>query len=438
MKKIMVAGAGHGGLTAAYNLSKAGYDVTVIEKQLKKDLGYDWHDCLDATAFEQSGLKCPPKNMVLPAEHSYFVNPSETVTLDIPMEYRKGFSMDRKLLLKYLIKNCMSVGVKFIYGCEVSGAITKGDKVIGLEYKKGNKVISESCDLLIDAAGMNTPVRRKLPPCFGIQNEIPPEEAFHVYRIYLNNLTGEMLDPEYRIDLFHLNKPGIDWVITRDGCVDILVGKFGTQGELTNEEIEESIAAYRKKYPFIGDKVLRGGSRGIIPLTRMLPMLVADGYALVGDSAGMTFPLNGSGIVLSMKAGKILADKVIAAGEGSITKKALWEYQYEYFQNYGRQLIAIHVLKNFFSYCKGRHVDTFLEKGILKAEHLAVSDGAPLDITPEFILYIIKVSPSIIDCFPLVVKYLKGLPFIDIVADKMPKTYDEHEVRKWLDMYNAL
>ena len=40
MKKILVAGAGHGGITCAYNLAKAGYDVTVIEKNKREALGY--------------------------------------------------------------------------------------------------------------------------------------------------------------------------------------------------------------------------------------------------------------------------------------------------------------------------------------------------------------------------------------------------------------
>ena len=46
MKKIIVAGAGHGGLTAAYNLSKNGFDVTVFEKGDREGLGYDWHECI--------------------------------------------------------------------------------------------------------------------------------------------------------------------------------------------------------------------------------------------------------------------------------------------------------------------------------------------------------------------------------------------------------
>ena len=40
MKKILVAGAGHGGLVAAAILAKQGYDVTVYEAKKKEDLGH--------------------------------------------------------------------------------------------------------------------------------------------------------------------------------------------------------------------------------------------------------------------------------------------------------------------------------------------------------------------------------------------------------------
>ena len=43
-KRIAVAGAGHGGLVAAYYLACAGYDVTVYEKKAAGTLGYDQSD----------------------------------------------------------------------------------------------------------------------------------------------------------------------------------------------------------------------------------------------------------------------------------------------------------------------------------------------------------------------------------------------------------
>ena len=38
MKNILIAGAGHGGLSAAATLSKNGYNVTVIEKETREKI----------------------------------------------------------------------------------------------------------------------------------------------------------------------------------------------------------------------------------------------------------------------------------------------------------------------------------------------------------------------------------------------------------------
>ena len=42
--KVIVAGAGHGGLVAASKLAKFGYDVSVYEKKQREELGHDWED----------------------------------------------------------------------------------------------------------------------------------------------------------------------------------------------------------------------------------------------------------------------------------------------------------------------------------------------------------------------------------------------------------
>ena len=42
--KILVAGAGHGGLAAAGLLAKQGADVTIFERGTEEGLGYDWTD----------------------------------------------------------------------------------------------------------------------------------------------------------------------------------------------------------------------------------------------------------------------------------------------------------------------------------------------------------------------------------------------------------
>lgn len=435
MKKIIVAGAGHGGLTAAYNLAKKGFDVTVYEKGERQTLGHDWHDCLDYTAFDCSGVPRPGEELIRKRVASGFENPSATVKLYIPLD-TEGFMMDRKELVAYLIDHAEKQGVKFNFGCVIKSALLDGLSVCGIEYEKDGKSCFEKADMVIDACGMNSPLRRSLPPCFGIKHGFEAKETFYVYRAYYENLTGELTDPPYLIGLFHNNKPGIDWVLSDGECVDILVGKFGTAGGLTDEDIEQSVNAYREKYPFIGERLVRGGQKGVIPLSRMLPLLVADGYALVGDSAGMTIPLNGSGIVLSMRAGKILADKISECEENPYSTENLWKYQYEYFQTLGKGLVTIDILKNFFTHCRGKDVDYFLEKKILTAEQLSVHDS--ISITFPYILHVASVALPLVRLLSPLVSNLKSIPAIDSVAAAMPEQYDKKAVDEWVERYSRL
>ncbi len=436
MKKIIVAGAGHGGLTAAYNLAKNGFEVTVFEKNKREDLGHDWHDFINYDAFDKSGLE-RPCDLLRPRVPSGFENPSSTVKLVLPKNSEDdGFMIDRKLLLSHLVEKCEQVGVEFNFDCEIKSAVLDGMKVTGISCKKGGEDFEEKGDMVIDACGMHSPLRKGLPPCFGIRQDFAPRETFYVYRVYLENLTGEIVEPQYLISLFHGGKPGIDWMLTEKNYVDILVGKFGTAGEFTDTEIEEAIAAYREKYPFIGTKVIRGDAREEIPLSRMLPLIVADGYALVGDSAGMTIPLNGSGIVLSMCAGKILADKIIGCENNPFAIENLWRYQYKYFQTLGKDLVMIDILKNFFTFCKGKDIDYFLEKKILTEEMLDF--GAGINIAPKQIFYIASVALPLIGLLPPLVDTLKSIPSIDSVADSMPDEYDKMAVEDWMEKYSKL
>ena len=435
MKKVIVAGAGHGGLTAAYNLAKNGFDVTVYEKGEREGLGYDWHDSMNYDAFDKAGLERPDRSLIRDSVQSSFENPAASVKLTIPYD-DAGFLMDRKVLLRYLIDTAEQVGVKFEFGCEIKGAVLDGMRVAGIRYFKNGEVLEAKGDMVIDACGMNSPVRKSLPPCFGIKESFEAKEIFHVYRVYFENLTGEGVEPPYLISLFHMGKPGIDWLLTEEDSADILVGKFGSAGELTQEEIDEAIADYREKYPFIGEKVIRGGSKGEIPLSKMLPLIVANGYALVGDSAGMTIPLNGSGIVLSMQAGKILADTISDCDGDAYSIENLWHYQYEYFQTLGKDLVMIDILKNFFTHCKTKDINYFLEKKILTEEMLDFGKG--IDITPQFVLHIIAVGLPLLGLLSPLVSNLKSIPSIDSVAAQMPKEYSKEAVAEWVEKYSKL
>ena len=58
--KIIIAGAGMGGMIAAERLAKLGFDVTVYEQSPSLDeMRYDWHDDVNPSIFRRLGLEMP-------------------------------------------------------------------------------------------------------------------------------------------------------------------------------------------------------------------------------------------------------------------------------------------------------------------------------------------------------------------------------------------
>ncbi len=438
MKRIIIAGAGHGGLVAAYHLAHKGYEVKVLESRKKEQLGHDWHDYLEIAAFDDGGIPRPDSSLYSVGTPSGFRNPAKTKLLRAPFNPDRVIVMDRKVLINYLADLACEAGVEICYGVKVCAAITEGEKVIGVRYEAEGETRLETCDLLIDAAGMHSPVRKSLPQSCGIEKEIAPRDIFDVYRVYFENTSGQELDPAYQIIFFNLGRPGIDWIHTKEGRVDLLFGKFNSSGELTEKEIEAALAKMREEYDFIGNEIIRGGIKAQIPVRRMLPVIVCDGYAAIGDSAGMTVPINGSGIVLAMQAGKILADTVLSAGETELTREILWKYEYEYFNKYGKDLLFVDVLKNLFTTMDASMVDFMIEEEILTEKEFAVADGAELEFTKDYILNLLGALAKKIKSVPKIAYNLKSLPFLDLVAGQMPESYDEKKVKEWARKYRAL
>lgn len=435
MKKIIVAGAGHGGLIAAYHLAKGGYDVTVYEKNNREDLGHDWHDYLEMAAFDGADIPQPDKSMYRPGAYQAFRNPKGNVKVEVAYK-EDARVMDRKVLYRYILSLCDEAGVKYAFGSEITGVLFDNRKITGLKITKDGAEERVYADLVIDAAGMYSVVRRNLPAFCGIQREIEKKDIFHVYRAYFKNSEPVHIEPSYVMDLFHMNRPGLDWTIFEEDYTDILLGKFGAAGELTQDEISAALESYRKDYPFITEEIVRGGCVRDIPIAKMLPLIVADGYAAVGDSAAMTVPLNGSGIVLSMNAGKLLADAIIEA-EGKTDKAALWKYQYKYFTTLAKDYVIVCKLKDFFTFVDGSLVDYFLEANILSPELLACGNG-DINIPTKQIFYIISKAGPILRLTPDIIRNFKSVIHLPSAIKDMPEKYDADKVNAWVENYSKI
>lgn len=439
MKNILVAGAGHGGLSAAAILAKNGYNVTVLEKSRREDIGHDWHDAMDIPAFRFADIPVPPEEHFHRGLQMCYFNPNKTVKLCMDagpgLSASDNITIDRKYLINYLIDHCEKQGVKFIFEAAITEAVTDETSVRGVKAILGGEEKEFLADMTIDAAGMNSPVRRSLPDSFGIQKDIPEEETFEIYRVYFENTENYITDPNYSVFFFNCEKPGIDWVITTEDYMDVLIGKFGY---ITDEEIETSLKDLRAIYPGMGTTPIRGGVKATIPLAKTLPLLVADRYALIGDSASMTVPLNGSGIDLSLQAGKLLSSAIMAAEKNSYSKKDLWNYQYRYFKLFGDPLVNISILRRFFSIINADDINFFLEKGLLTEKEIGMAGGNFSAINAQYVIEKAAAALPKAKLVPDLARTLSSLPTLPLVKASMPASWDDKKVQKWVEKYKNL
>lgn len=368
-KKIIVAGAGHGGLVAAAYLAEQGYETSVFEKKKREELGYDWHDSIGRDTFDLAGITEYDCDKVTPIRDSTFYAPS----LKTPVSYdtnpgRAPLEIERKDLYDYLVANAESKGVKINYSTQVDGPLLdESGEVCGL-IVDGLEVVA---DLVIDSAGLSSPVMAGLPKKYGMNETYSENDVFHTYRAYYNLVEGINTPNMERFNIYFKFEgiKGIAWFKISEGMADFLVGSVKP---LDLEKVEIVLKAMRKVQPALGEKLLRGGQIIDIPIRSTHSLLVGNRYAAVGDVVAMPDPMSGSGITNAVKAGAMLAKTVIEADEAGkpYTVEELWRYQVAYYKSVANGAIATAILKNrMLDYSDGT-LNFFFDKKIFTAKEL--------------------------------------------------------------------
>lgn len=436
-KRIIVAGGGHGGIAAGAILAENGYDVTVYEKSKREDMGYDWTDIFDRKGLFACGMEMPAEDKYLFKNDMTFFNPSRTKTVKQHVsEDQLEIQMERKDIYDHIIAHAESCGVKFKYETEVEAPVLLGSRVVGIKTADG----IDYADLVIDAAGINSPVRKALPSCFGIQSEVEKFEQFFVYRGFFNK-TAEVEGDKFRVFLFFEDKLQICWVADDGTHTDVLIGRFEPFGM---DEVEDTLEALRKVNPDLGTELLRGGQFVNIPVRQPLGVLVADGYAAIGDSAFMTVPVIGSGIANSLKAARILADTVMSDKNGLYNADTLWKYQRGFYRKLGNGLAPLAIIKLMMTKFTPRELDYLFEQEILNSDDMTI--GADSNSLWSFVKDMIdpiglkKKFSGVMKDFNVMVKVTKMSSKIAAVlaaTNAMPVKYDRTLVNAWVKTYNA-
>lgn len=423
---IVVAGAGHGGLVAAARLAAYGFDVTVIEKKSESELGHDWEDRFTFELLEkETGIRTEnlPENSWRYRGDCVFISPSHRtgVVINYTDETRQKI-MKRKTLISVLVEHARRNNVNFRFETGIKTAITENGRVVGVETESGEKIYA---DLVIDAAGCSSPVRRSLPDQCGVGDNLKRGDVFYAWRGYFNKLdvpeTG--LAP-FEVYLYHECEQGLSWCCTNEDSVDILIGRIDP---IDSDKVNEQLAVLRKNHPWIGDTLLNGGDFGIIPVRQPLSVMVADGYAAVGDSAFMTTPMNGMGIDLSVSAGILLAETV-KKGNGDFTKYALWPYNRDYHRLYGGKTAKNEGLKNSLLELEPQGVDFLFDNGVIQSSDLGAA-GKNTSLS-SLLGKLVRGMKKPKYFFAVIGGLIRGAGLCK-AFEAVPQSYDDEAIKKW-------
>ena len=436
-KTILVAGAGHGGLAVAADLARKGYSVTLLEQKAEDALGYDWTDIFAPKALIDAGVPYPSRSLYSYKENMTFFPPAQSVCLTqhVPQDELE-IKMERRDIYAHLIAHAKRCGVQFRFETPVTAPLLLGSRVCGV-YAGEEKLFA---DLVIDACGMDSPLRSSLPEICGIEPSAGEGETAFVYRAFYTR-TGDFT-PEHSYEVYVLNggRREIAWVATEEDYADVLIVRFAPFGM---DEVEKVLDGLRRTNPHIGTTVARGGQFAKIPVRQPLALMVADGYAAIGDSAYMTVPLIGSGIANALKASHILSRTITDDKNCAFTAETLWKYQVNYFKLLGSGYAAMACLKNALLTMEPAEIDFLFEHGILTEDQITITANSTnlQSMLKMSTKQMIDRAKKICTDKILLTKILRIGSHIAAAAAlcaMMPRTWAPQSVRKWVASYNAL
>ena len=232
----------------------------------------------------------------------------------------------------------------------------------------------------------------------------------------------------------HLGEAGISWVIEDGGETDVLIGRVG---ELSEPCLARALTELKGQNPIIGEEIVRGGGRYVIPVRYPATRMAADGYVLIGDSAFMTIPMLGSGIACSLNAASMLAECVLSAlragadAKTASSRATLWRYQRAFWLKYA-DFCGVDVIKRGVLSLSDKTLSFILTSKVLSnAQICDLAKGRLLKPSAAELLRMAwRGRAGIFSLLPVAALLFKARKTAAL-ARKIPEKYEEKAVLKW-------
>lgn len=333
---VVVIGAGPAGSVAAATCARAGLSVLLAEK--RQEIGSPVR-CAEAVGVETISRFIPLDHQWIAAEiEAFSVSNPQGDTIVLPPE-ETTLVLERKLFDRELARLAAEAGAEVVVKARATGLIKNGRGVAGVRFMVQGHPREVAARIVIGADGTES----QSPRWAGLKS-IPQLKDFYSAAQYL--LTNVEVNP--RICQYHLGwslaPGGYAWVFPkghRQANVGLVMWVDPKETRTAIDYLNDFVAARFPRSSSLAQVV------GGIPVTNVLPSMVADGYLCVGDAAHQSDPLTAGGIGPGMVGGSLAAQVAVEALQtGDCSAGFLKKYEQLWDAQFGQTFRRLHRIRH--------------------------------------------------------------------------------------------
>jgi digeranylgeranylglycerophospholipid reductase len=341
---VVVVGAGPAGSIAAWNLAKAGVNVSVLERRQEIGAPKRCAEGLNISSLNDHGIKPDPRWAVQEILGARLFSPSGREIIVKNPETR-GFVLERKSFEKYLAAEAIKAGARYMVKTNVFDVIKDGDSVAGVNANFMDEEFTVTSRIVVAADGVDSMTAKRA----GI-NTLNKLKDYHSGFQY--EMAGLKNFDEESLNIYFGNEiapKGYIWVFPKGNqTANVGIGIVGTksgEGGRARDYLDEFIESHPEIFSDASPMEINAGG---IPVSAAVETFVGDGLMLVGDAAQQVNPIHGGGIGIAMDAARLAARTAVKAlHEGDTSRERLFEYEQLWRQDEGAYLNKLMKVRHF-------------------------------------------------------------------------------------------
>lgn len=332
MKKVLISGASIAGPTLAYWLRKAGYQVTVVEREKEIRLGGQNIDIKGAAkkVAEKMGIYEEIKKLTTGEAGTYYVDEENNVIAKFEKGQFGGLTTNLEILrgdLVNILYEHTKKNVEYRFGDHIEKLEDKGDQV-DVTFKSGK---TESFDLVFGADGQRSATREFV---------FPEEAELKYLGLYTSYITIPKGPNDTDWARWYVTNKSRNILVRPDnkGTTRVAFNFLSPDNQYSRLSLDEKKELLEKVFEDAGwesERLIQGMKESddvyLDSITQVrMPKWSKGRVALVGDAAYCPTVLTGKGTALAMIGAYILANELNATND----HEAAFEAYDERFRDY--------------------------------------------------------------------------------------------------------